>query len=173
MSISLLFFVASLSELHLKDYLRWDKGRLNQHGVYLSDTDKDKLKIFDRYAHIDLSGFKFSKRIVGRHIVKSWTNEKKKIHEVISVLPALPTYEVNDIKSGKVSTEANPHKRIFTFHTYVINFPNQQLLVYQTQINEGMVYYSIGKKRYNPLKEDILLGVNYPDEKGILDLIKL
>ena len=169
-TILVLFFSASFSGLHLKDDLIHDRGRLNEHGVYLSNADKNKLKMFDKYSRMNLSGFKCAKQTSGRHIVTSWTNGTKKIYEVQSVLPASPTYEIKDIETGKVTTEINPYKGTSIFRTYMIDFPNQKRLIYQTQVNEGLIYFSIGKKRYNPVKEEITLGMNYPNEKEITDL---
>ncbi|MGY4536106.1 hypothetical protein ACVW0P_000500 [Mucilaginibacter sp. UYNi724] len=170
-AILLLNFGAFLNSLHLKEDLIHDRGRLNEHGVYLSDVNKNKLKMFEKYALIDLSGFRFSKRVSGGHTVSSWINGAKKIYEVKSVLPSASTYEIIDVETGKRANETNSYKGTFIFHTYIIDFPNQQRLIYQTQVREGLIYFNIGKKRYNPSKEDIGLGITYPNEKEILDLI--
>jgi hypothetical protein len=180
--ILLLFQLPVANKLLLKDDLKRDRAMLNEHGTYMDKAEKVKLKIFDKYADLDLSGFKFSKKKVGKHIISKWNGGKGKpcIYQVETILhvDTLLDDTFISVDSARKPVKDNvahkiPVKGDFKFRTYIIDVPNKKRLVYLTQQGAGLIHFSIGGKSYSPVHEDIMYGVIYPDMNEIKRLIKI
>jgi hypothetical protein len=179
--ISLLFFGAyQMEKFDLKADLKKDNRMFQeQHGVYV---DKAGLKEFKLYTNLNLSKFRFSKQISGKHSILKWTSTsgpKLIIYEVKSIVLSDTVYQNQIILLDSVTkkTITKPGEKIelkpvdFTFHTYVIQPAGGKQLIYMTEQYEGLMEYHIGNKIFYPVYEDIVLGLKTPDIKEILKLI--
>src|SRR5476651_2078938 len=128
--ISLLFFGAHQTEkFDLKADIKKDNIMLKeQHGAYV---DKAGLKEFKPYTNLNLSKFRFSKQISGKHSISKWTStsgSKLIIYEVKSIVSSDTVYQDRIVLLDSVTkkTITKPGEKIklkpidFTFHTYVI-----------------------------------------------------
>jgi hypothetical protein len=180
--ISLLVFGAHQTEtFDLKADIKKDNIMLQeQHGVYV---DKTGLNEFKPYINLNLSKFRFSKQISGKHSILKWTSTsgaKLIIYEVKSIVSSDETVyqdEIVRLDSGTKKVKTEPGEKIklkpvdFTFHTYIIQPGGSKQLIYMTERYEGLMEYHIGNKIFYPVYEDIALGLKTPDMKELLKLI--
>jgi hypothetical protein len=159
----------------LKRDLKNDRFILNnEHGVSIDEVGKRNLKIFDRYANMKLSEFKFFKWKIGVNQISRWTRPGKtklEIYQVESTIEADSAYDEKDINTGVIKKTRLKKGVFIKFRTYIINRVNYPQLIYLTQKGEGLISYNIGKQTFGPSREDILLGVRYPDNKQIFESI--
>lgn len=179
---SLLIFAGDRSpKFHLKDDLAKDRLILNsEHSDYNREAIAS-LKIFDAYANLSLAGFKFEKRVIGKHTILKWiktTNPSLCVYEVLSVVPGDTIYEekVLDWDSVAKKNVVKPGKPIklkpvnFTFHSYIIKPATDTQLIYISESRDGLQEYCIGKKTFYPVYESMPLGIRFPDLQEILRL---
>jgi hypothetical protein len=180
--LNLLLFAGDKSpRLHLRDDLVKDRLILNsEHSDYNREAIAS-LKRFDAYANLSLTGFKFEKRVIGKHTILKWTkttNPSFCVYEVLSVIPADTIYEekVLDWDSVTKKNMVKPGKPIklkpvnFIFHTYIIKPATDAQLIYISESRDGLQEYCIGKKTFYPVYESIPLGIRFPDLQEILRL---
>jgi hypothetical protein len=166
-----LFWFASARELHLASDLRQDRARLRVHGAILRHADFNRLKVFDGYAAMNLSGFTFKYKKYGSTVISKWSGKNKlEIYQVDSTLPADSIYVAQNISTGTTDT-IKLKNGVFKFRTYIIRSLNHQQLIYSRQIQSGLHYFKIGGKVFTPVYEDIALGIRYPKEEEMLKLI--
>lgn len=145
-------------------------------------VDKTGLNEFKPYANLNLSKFRFSKQIFGKHSILKWTStsgSKLIIYEVKSIVSSDTVYQneilVLDSVTKKVKTKPGEKIKLkpvdFTFHTYIIQPGGSKQLIYMTERYEGLMEYHIGNKIFYPVYEDIALGLKKPDMKELLKLI--
>ncbi|QXV65858.1 hypothetical protein INP83_01805 [Mucilaginibacter sp. 21P] len=181
--ISLIWFMIiffGVDKLALKNDLKNDRRRLKDHGVYLERDAIIKLRAFDRYASLDLNGYKFSKRKINNHVISRWYNSKAKqylyqiesISYVDTLLANKEVYIDTIKKDPQIVKPKISVREDFKFRTYIIGSSAKERLVYLTQEGEGLVWFSMGNKNYSPVREDIIVGVVYPNMTEINKLIK-
>ena len=161
----------------LKADLIKDKKRLaEEHGVHINVKD---LSQFEKYAAMDLSKFSVSKKVVNNNSVVKWTSKsssKLVVFKIETVLAGDTIFNVGKI--GPVTNrQANGHEiiklnpRDYVYYTYIIVPEKGDKLVYMREKNEGIVEYRIGGKKYQPIRESILLGQNYPDLDNLVKTV--
>lgn len=159
-----------IDKFGLKADLIKDRKRLaEEHGVIIDVRD---LSVFEKYAAIDLSKFLVSKKVVNNNSVVKWTsksNPKLVVFKIETVLAGDTIYRAREIdiltnKSGsQYEKDIKLHPREYVYYTYIIVPEKGEKLVYMREKSEGIVEYRIGDKKYQPIRESILLGQNYPD----------
>ena len=176
----LLFIGYEKDQFDLKADLKKDDIILQErHGRYV---DRSKLSQFELYANLNLSKFKFDKRISGKHSILKWTSAsgaKITIYEVKSIVPSDTIYQdtiilwdsVTNRSITKLGEKVNLKPSNFAFHTFIIQPTSKKPLIYMTEQHEGLMEYHIGDKIFYPVYEDIVLGLKKPDIKEILKLI--
>jgi hypothetical protein len=166
------YWFVSAHQLHLASDLRQDRRRLRAHGAIITDADFNRLKVFDQYAAMNLSGFVFKDKKFGSTVISKWYGKNKlEIYQIDSTLPADSSYIEQNISTGTTDT-IKLKNGFFNFRTYIIRSLNHQQLIYSRQINGGLHYFKIGRKVFTPVYEDVSLGIRYPKEKEMLTLIK-
>jgi len=164
-----LFLITARGKLLLKDDLKRDRAMLNEHGVYMDIEGKRKLKLFDKYVHMDPSTFKFSRRQIGKHSIYKWftKNHKLAIYQIESILSGDSIYIQKNLTTG-IADSIKLRKAAFKFRTYIINDSVNPQLLYVGQIDKGLLYFKVGKKVFSSVRESIALGVHYPSEEELL-----
>ncbi|OOQ59131.1 hypothetical protein [Mucilaginibacter pedocola] len=170
--IYLLLFTPVADTLQLKIDFERDRRQIlgNQHGILMDKEGKLGLRVFRKYADMNLSGFKFSKVQSGQHTIIKWKAPQNNLEicQIRSVTPSYTVYDQFDVDGNKQAVkEKGPN---IVFYTYIIMPKDADRLIYFTQRGEGLQHYTIGKKRFRVIREAIPLGVKYPDEKELLEL---
>jgi hypothetical protein len=176
MFLTLILSILSLTQiqrdrLHFQADLEHDKRILAGHGSIIDDDTRHHLKIFDAYSTMR---FNFaSKKIVDNYHITKWKEQKSNqiIYQVDCRILADTSTTIYDIGNGQKEVIPLKKEVYVAFRIYVMKNETHGILTYTTHVKDRMVGFTIASKMFSPIYEDIMLGVNYPDEKKLITII--
>ncbi|QJD95588.1 hypothetical protein HH214_06720 [Mucilaginibacter robiniae] len=172
-----MIFSQPTDTLHLAADLRKDKAILaEEHGYYVGQPSKYHFEIFEKYAKLNLTNCKYSRKKVGKHVINSWKNVSAHltIFQVQSVIEVDTIFEFESLNVNSVHKAPNEKyhiKATFYYRSYIIDDGKKPQLVYMSELKSGLLQYSVGNKVTFPIYEDIPIGQQYPNLKEILKVI--
>lgn len=152
--------------------LKGEHGQYNRHLNF---------KEFYPYTRIDLSGFKYSKYVSGRHNVQRWEHGAKNklvIYQVLSTI-AIDTMIYKELVPVDVDTRMAQVTQYDTVRiktqtkstSYIIEPAKGKTLIYITGNKNGLHKYYLGDKAYMPIYEAIELYIKYPDKDELMKAV--
>lgn len=176
-----LFWTVNANPLHLNLDLKKDKMILmNQHGGLSNQIKKSQWAVFEKYAKINISKYRFSKSNRDKHIINKWVspdNDNIVIYEFDTTIPVDKLFTDSTYTTEGVTNRltGNSDRRYhiktnFFFHTYVIYQQAQLKLVYLSESKQGLCVYQVGEKPTSVYYEDIPVGFTYPNLKEIIKI---
>jgi hypothetical protein len=171
------FFNVSAQSLQLATDLKHDIARIKQHGclpqnnlgtksAYYSVIDVlNDLRVFKKIANLNLSTYKFTKKVTGYVTINTWKNNTVSIYKFTMAAPVDTIFNSENIKTD--GTKEKFHvKTVFHYAYYLVQFKSDlRKLTYLTQQQEGVTEYSINNKTINLSYEAVPLEPAWPYQK--------
>jgi|GEM_PF-3593276 len=174
----LILLKIEVATFHLDADLKRGKYILShEHGVGLYKEDRPyKLSVFDKYAQMNLLGFAFSRKHIGKYTISCWEQRGKKNLEIFQVETKLHAdsdaiIHLNAEMPSNARKEKIKVNADFTYRTYIINDNTKPQLVFTLATKGETLSYRIGQHTVSPMYESIPIGLIEPDEDEIIRLV--